>query len=182
MEIIDEKIIVDLSEQDDFLPFYGNIEETFSTIEEILDENGLSNKKLQILENISNVLDYLAGIGNVHEKLVFDTAQLYLMQKYVNLDSKLLKKYFSKYAVAGAKVLSEGFENTKKYIEQIFENRDFLYLSKIKIADYIFEAAELSKENKLANSVLLDEIQYVIDKYGSNSQQGLMNKLKSIVE
>ena len=180
MDILNENITLDLTQEDDLLPFVGNIKDSFRIIERVLDENKLSSQKLDILKNITYVIDYLAEHGNVQEQLVFDTAQLYVFNKHTQADLNLTKDLFGKYAVEGAFVLSYQNENRTEYLKRIFENNDFLYLGKIKLADYIFELNLANSLNK-KNNDLINEIKYVIEKYEDRMQKGLLNELKSLI-
>ena len=70
--------------------------------------------------------------------------------------------------------------NKTEYLKRIFENNDFLYLGKIKLADYIFELNLANSLNK-KNNDLINEIKYVIEKYEDRMQKGLLNELKSLI-
>ena len=181
MEFIDEKVIVDFNDYDNLLPFMGDLKQSFSKIEEIIDKNGFSKDKLSILKNIVEVVDYLAEFGNVHEQLVFDTAQVYILFKFTALEIEKVEKYFSKYVLLGAKIMVENFHNFDLYMKNVFDNDEFTYLSKIKIADYIFELKSYKAKADMKKSMFYKQAQVIIDKFGDMSQKGLMNELKAIV-
>lgn len=181
MEFIDENIVVDFNDYDILLPFAGDLNRSFEKIEEIIDNNGFSGNKLLILRNIVEVVDYLAEQGNVQEQLVFDTAQLYIMLKYTAMEISKVQNYFGKYVVEGSKLMVENFENFELYMKNIFENSEFLYLSKIKIADYIFELKQFKSKSDMKKSVYYSQAQEILKKYGDVLQKGLINELKGVI-
>lgn len=175
MEIFEDNTIVDFDDYDIELPFAGNLKDSFLKIEEIIRVNKIENLKMQILKNIVGVVDCLATFGNVHEQIVFDTAQIYVLMKYTAINESKIKGYFGDISIAGAKIMVENFENFEVYLKNIFENEEYRYLAKIKIADYIFEINQ-----KTNNTILKKQAREIIKRYGDKSQKGLINKLKEI--
>lgn len=182
MEIVDENIVVDFSEEDDLLPFSGNIKDSFYKIEHILDENNLSSSKLLVLKNTMEVVDYLVGLGNVQEQLVIDTALVYILLKHVDVNEKILVDYFNKFVISGAFDMVKNIDNFEFNSKLVFENRDHLYLSKIKVADYIFELKSFDNENDMRKSSIYRQVKIIIERYRTNLQKDLLNELLSIVE
>lgn len=180
MELFDENSNYDFSEGYADLPFVGNFEKSYLKIEKLLNEHNEEKNKLKVLKNIIEVINLLMDIGNGYEELLLDTAQLYILLKHTGLDVNNVNKYFDKYAIAGSKILSEKSFDREEYINSIFENKEYMYLGKIKIADYIFELQEFGKKN-LKDNGKLDEIKMVISKYEEKSHKDLMTKLKKMV-
>ena len=180
MELFDENSNFDFSEGYVDFPFAGDIETSYLKIEKLIDEHNLKQTKLNVLKNIMDVIDLLTGLGNGYEELLLDTAQLYILSKLTKIDLNSANKYFDKYAIEGAKILSNKILDKNEYIESVFENKEYRYLGKIKIADYIFELKEFGK-NKLKSLDKFDEIKLVVSKYENKSQKDLMKKLKEMV-
>lgn len=180
MELFDDVSNVDFSSDYFDLPFAGDIEASFDKIENLLKNERLENLKLAVLKNAAEVIELLTGFGNAYEELVLDTAQLYILAKLTKLNLDKAATYFDKYAIEGAKILANNTLLEEEYIKSVFENREYRYLAKIKIADYIFEIKENGKQ-RCKQSGKLDEIKKIINLYGEKSQKDLMKYLKEII-
>jgi len=181
LEILNNDTILFLNEENIDLPFAGSIDETFNELLRILDANKLVSKKTDVLKNTSSVLDLLAGVGNTHEKEVLDAAQAYILIKHTKLKTDVLNDYFGKYSIEAAKVLSQNHSQPSEYFEAIFENNECPYVSKIKLADYIYEIKTQKEKLGSIEPKLIEEINYVISNYENKAQKGLMQLVKSLV-
>ncbi len=157
-------------EFDDF-PFLGNSSQTFLSVQEILKNINFAGADL-VLENISVVLGILAEVGNVQESLVFDTAQCYVLAKYAGLDAAKQNKNFGKHAIFAAQILLK----TSNLVE-IFENENYAFVSKIKMADLIFEILK-----KVNFDQAKQEAEFVVKNYDQKTQKDLMQMLKSVAK
>ena len=182
MEILNNNSVVELGEDYVELPFAGSVEESFNFVQAILDENNLSNLKLKVLENISNVVDILVEHGNVHENLVLDTAQLFIMAKHSGINLDCAKDFFGKHSIAAAKLILNDFHTIEKNIKYLFENEDYPFIAKIKIADIIFELKNLKTKSARKNHLAFKEAEFILATYEQNFQKGLINQLKLIIE
>ncbi len=180
LEILNNDTILFLNEENIDLPFIGNIDETFNELLRVLDINKMAEKKADVLKNTSSVIEMLVGIGNTHEKEVLDAAQAYILLKHTRLNDDVLKDYFGKYSIDAAKVLINSYSQPSEYYKAIFENDEFPYVSKIKLADYIYEINSQKETLKNIDTNLFEEINYVISNYENKTQKGLMQLLKSL--
>lgn len=181
MEIINN--INDLTLNDEYIdvPFSGSIEESFNLIQMILEQNKKSDLKLAILDNISHVIDLLAGIGNTQESIVFDTAQLYILSKHSNINLNKAVRYFDEYSINGAKILSETRTEFDKKINMIFANNEYPYLGKIKMADLIYELMKIRNDINYKNHKAYDDAKQIILKFENKTQKDLLNALKALI-
>jgi len=179
MEVLNDNSFVDFNEEDIEIPFSGNIEASFLNVQKVLEENNQGKLKLEVLKSISSILNYLAEYGNVHENLVFETAQLYVLIKHSKLDLIKAEKYFAKFALEACADLIKKEKDIDEYITNIFENKKFTFISKIKIAELIYE---LENQKIKAENEFYKEAVCVLSKYAQNSQKDLIEKLSFIIK
>lgn len=163
------------------MPFTGNWKETYYFAKNYIKDN--FNKKLSsaMVDNIRAVLYYLVHNGNAYEDLVLNTAILYLLVKKTGYDINLIQKNYDKFTYEGVKLLLD--RENPDYLKNTFENDDFAYLNKIKLAEYI------ASLNKLTNSKDVFEktrkkklIEHVIKTFDGKTHKGLMTLLKQTLK
>lgn len=150
-------------------PFLKTWKKTFKVIEQSLKDFGDEEKKDQILGKITNIINLLVRFGDTEEDLVLETAQLYIFVKEAGLDVEILRQSYSKFVIDGVCCLCQTeLENIKK---QVFENENYKYLGKIKIAEYLVELVSNASKGKLI------EVDEIIKLYKNKSNKKLMNML-----
>lgn len=180
MNIFENLQNINFTENDDYMFCIGDVQESFEHIEKIISKNKKDNLKYDILKNMSSVIGDLVYKGSVYERLVLDTAQLYILKKISNIEINNLKEDFGEYAIMGAEILSDF--SSKDYLKNVFENKQFLYLSKIKIADYIFELKQFESKEKMIESEVFKEVLFIKEKYGKFIKKELMNELSILLD
>ena len=174
MDFIENNIFVNFDEYDNDLPFAGNLKDTFYKIEEIIDANRCEKNKLSVLKNIADVVDCLIDVGNVQERIVLDTAQLYVLIKHTGIDEEKIKSYFGNHVIDGAKLMLKNFNDIAINLRNIFENEKYLYLSKIKIADIIVELKAYQSYEEMEANIILEKFNHL-------SHKQLISKLSEII-
>ena len=146
MELENIQGFVNAVEEWETSPFSKNWKKTFEQIEQTLEGGVPENVKAKLISRIERMIDLLVRVGETYEDIVINTSQLYLFVKELNLNVRDFESFYSKYVIWGAELLSNGS------LKEIFENKDMLYLEKIKLAEYIVllqdgeTVAEISKE------------------------------------
>ena len=146
MELENIQGFVNAVEEWETLPFSKNWKKTFEQIEQTLEGGVPENVRAKLISRIERMIDLLVRVGETYEDIVINTAQLYLFVKEMNLNVRDFESFYSKYVILGVELLAKGS------LKEIFENKDMLYLEKIKLAEYIVllqdgeTVAELSKE------------------------------------
>lgn len=182
MEIFNDNTIIMLNEEYEQMPFAGNINDSFNLIQMILEDKNQSCKKQQIIENSSYIINLLAGIGNVQEMLVFDTALLFILAKYSNISLNNAKDYFGKFSIESAEALLKTYDNINDYLKSIFENEVYPYIGKIKLADTIYELKKFKSKANMKNSNVYKEAKNIVDTYSNYTHKKLIDELKLIIE
>ena len=95
------------------------------------------------------------------------------------MDLAKAEKYFAKFALDACAYLIKNSKDIEEYITNIFENQKFAFISKIKIADLIYE---LENKKIKAENEFYKQAVYVLSKYAQNSQKDLIEKLSSIIK
>lgn len=162
------------------LSFTKEWKNTYSFVEDYLNENLTKKLAEKIMEDIKAVIYVLVHDGNGCEDIVLKTALLYLFCKKTGNDISRLADNFSPYVINGASLLLD--KNNSNYLDNIFDNEEFAYLNKIKLAEYISVIKSLkSKKDKEALDKKIATAKYVIKKYENKTHKGLMAILKSLV-
>lgn len=168
---IDAEIDVSVSEE---LPFSKNWNQTYRAIEMTIAETYPAAKKEKILQKVANIINVLARYGTTYEDIVLDTAQLLIFVKETKLDVGELESAYGKVIVEAVKLLNQELDTAEK-LKSVFENHQFAFIGKIKLAEYLVELAELD-EKKIPEN-LKKEVLSVIKKYKERSHKGLMKLL-----
>lgn len=153
------------------MPFHFNVDGLFEKVLSLLAENGENDKQKEIIENSSAVFDMLSSIGNTYEGEVFEAALIYILLKYCNLPVERLKKEFNSYSINAALII----KNEK--IDDVFKNKEYPYISKIVIADLVFEIGKEPNDETLQKLA-----RNIITEYKQTTQKGLMKKLIAILD
>lgn len=172
IDIINQTTNLMIGEEFIDLPFSSNIDELFSRVLEILAKNNYQNKQDLIIKNTSAVLNLLINNGNTYESEVLETAMIYIVNKYCDIKIDEFKELFNNFSLAAAMELNKFNGNLKV----VFENDEYPYISKIKIADLIFELKENPKDKNIKSLS-----KSIIDEYKERTQKGLMNLLISML-
>ena len=152
-EIYDDNIIT---------PFSENWHNTIKVIENLLE--GDKNKNT-ILQEIYDVVIALVKDGHTHEDLVLETAEWYILLKNANLKLSHLKSSLDINVYNGVNIL------LNNSIHEICKNTEYLYLDKIKLAEFI-----VLLQNYHITPDLLNDIDFLITNY-PKIYKNLMSKL-----
>ena len=169
--LTDEVDVFDVSENEDF-PFAKTWKKTYEAIEGALNDFGKSDEKERILNKVSHIVNVLVRFGTTYEDLVLETAEVYVFSKEANLNAEDFEKTFGRYVVDGIKALNQPLNSHAK-MKEVFDNKEFRYLGKIKIAEYLVDLVL----NDSVSKEYLDEIDDVIKVYGNRVHRKLMKML-----
>lgn len=174
-DILDANIpIFEANENDSFSAING-WKITFETIKRTLIDVVDAGECERIVNKIYKVIDILVREASTYEDLVINIAQIYLFVKNTNLDSKMLEKVYGKKFIDAVNVLNNNLTG-KAYLKAIFENKQYKFLGKIKLAELI----EIITSNKQVSKETLSEIDEIIASYQDNANQKLMKILKEL--
>ena len=166
MELENIQGFVDAIEEWETLPFSKSWKKTFERIEQTLEGGVPETIKNQLLNKIERMVELLVRVGETYEDIVINTSQLYLFSKEMKLNVYDFENFYSKYVIEGTNLLINGS------LKEIFENKDMLYLEKIKLVDYIVEL-----ESGKTSPQLLSEIDAVVKNYKSILNDELLEVL-----
>lgn len=167
-EIQDAGIEVFDAELDKVLTFPTTWKKTFKIIEKSLDDFCDDAKKTFILNKIINIIGLLVSYGGTEENIVLETAQLYILINESDAGFENLTQTYSKHIIESVRCLCQ--KELSQIKEQVFENKNYRYLSKIKVAEYLFELVSNDKSH-------LFEIDEIIKNYKGRCNKKLMNML-----
>lgn len=162
------------------LSFTKEWKNTYTFVEDYLNENLSKKLAEKIMSDIKAVIYVLVHDGNGCEDIVLKTALLYLFCKKTGSDIKRLADNFSRYVITGASILLD--KNNPDYLETIFNNDEYTYLNKIKLAEYIavIKSLKEKKDTETLNKKL-ETAKYIVKKYENQTHKGLMSLLKSLI-
>ena len=163
-------VAVDIS-QTEGVDSVGRWKRTFRTIEATLKDICEPEVCEKILDKMASAVSALATYGDTNEDLVLEIAQLYIFSKEANVDAETFENAFGTKVVQAINLLNQDLDSNDK-LNLIFENHEFAFLNKIKLAEYI---ADLAINNYSEEEI--DEIDLVIKNFEGRTQKGLMKKL-----
>lgn len=170
--LTEEVDVFDVSENENF-PFAKTWKKTYEAIEWSLNGFGEPDEKERILRKVSHIVNVLVRFGTTYEDLVLETAEVYVFSKEANLNAEDFEKSYGKYVVEGIKALNQPL-STKAKMKEVFENKEYKYLGKIKIAEYLVDLVL----NESISNEYLKEIDDVIKVYENRVHKNLMKMLK----
>lgn len=181
---MEESVLTNAVSYDDSwlsMPFAENWKETYDFAKKHIEDN--FNKKLasHMVDDIKAVLYYLVHDGNAYEDMVLNTAVLYLLVKKTGYNINLIEKDYDKFTYEGIKLLLD--RENPDYLKNIFENDDFAYLNKIKLAEYIATLNKLSNSEDVVEKTRKKKlIEHVIKTFNGKTHRGLMALLKQTLK
>ncbi|MBQ9792818.1 MAG: hypothetical protein IJW32_03665 [Clostridia bacterium] len=181
---MEEKVLTNAVSYDDSwlsMPFTGNWKETYYFAKNNIKDN--FNKKLasHIVDDIKAVLYHLVHDGNTYEDMVLNTAVLYLLVKKTGYDINLIQKKYDKFTYEGVKLLLD--RENPDYLKNTFENDDFAYLNKIKLAEYIASLNKLTNSKDVVEKTRKKKlVEYVVKTFEGKTHRGLMTLLKQTLK
>lgn len=154
----------------EFMPFAKTWRKTFECIEACFDAEKVNEEtKDKVLTKIVKIVKILVEDGDTYEDIVINTAQLYIFAKEFNFSSDDISSLGGRFVAEGVKTL------LTNDIKAIFENKDMLYLGKIKIAELVVKFVDdsLSEFEKT-------QIENILNFCEGKTHKGLFCKLKQL--
>lgn len=148
---------------------------TFETIKRTLTDVCNEQESERVINKIYKVIEILIREASTYEDLVINIAQIYLFVKETNLDLQMLKKIYGEKFIDAVNVLNNNFDK-KAHLKAIFENEEYKFLGKIKLAELI---EEMISSKQIEKETLL-EIDEIIKLYQNNANQKLIKILKEL--
>ena len=149
----------------------GRWKRTYRTIEATLKDIDEPETNEIILNKIASMINVLVRYGDATEDLVLEIAQLYIFSKEANIEPETFETSFGHKVVEAIKLLNQNL-TSKASQESVFENRDFVFLYKVKLAEYISDLIMANYTDEL-----IEEIDLIIKNFEGKTQKGLMKKL-----
>ncbi|MBQ3047526.1 MAG: hypothetical protein IJD48_00735 [Clostridia bacterium] len=168
--MLEENILLNSSEDITF-PFTNEWKNVYNFVVKTITEANESH----LIKMLDDFLDVLIKHGDAQEDIVLKTAMLYFVAKNSSVDYTKLQQKYSSAVNEGVNCLLKS--NTNADLENIFANKKYAYLGKIKLADYI-TILNTNKNGELINKIkIVAQVNNIIKNYKNKTHKKLINIL-----
>ena len=172
MSIFKKDNLLDFGE-DFVLPFTNEWKKTYGYAMRKIEES--SKNFEQVKFQLDSVLNVIIKDGQVYEDVVLKTTILYFLAKNNFVDVEELKQNYSEIILENIEILLNDSNN--KALDEIFLNKKYAYLNKIKLAELI-ALLNNTDNNKIINKIkLLTQVNTIIKNYKAKTHKKLMTML-----
>ena len=172
MNMFSKDILLDFDE-DIVLPFTNEWKKTYSFVVEKIEEYEKDSKEL--LTKLNKTLNTIIKNGEAYEDIVLKATMLYFLVKNTPESIEELEKAFSPTVIKNVKILLN--DNSSKELDEIFLNKSYAYLNKIKLVEYIYMLKNIKNEDLVNKMKVLAKVDNVIKNYKTKTHKKLMNIL-----
>ena len=172
MSTFSKDILLDFDE-DIVLPFTNEWKKTYSFVAKKIEEYGKDSKELLI--KLNKTLNTIIKNGEAYEDIVLKATMLYFLVKNTPENIEDLEKEFSPTVITNIKILLN--DNNNKELDEIFLNKNYAYLNKIKLVEYIYMLKNIKNQELVHKVKVLAKVDNVIKNYKTKTHKKLMNLL-----
>lgn len=172
MSTINKDILLDFDE-DIVLPFTNEWKKTYSFVTKKIEEFGKDSK--QLVSKLNKMLNTIIKNGEAYEDIVLKATMLYFLVKNTSYNIEDLATEYSQTILNNIKILLN--DNNSKELDDIFLNKSYAYLNKIKLVEYIYMLKDIKNEELINQVKVLAKIDNVIKNYQTKTHKKLMNLL-----
>ena len=171
MSIFKKDVLLDFDD-DIVLPFTNEWKTVYNFVVKKIRENSANASALE--NDLNENIEIIIKDGEGYEDIVLKTAMLYFLVKNTNFDMQELEQNYSQSVINGVKLLHN--DNNIKGLDDIFLNKQYAYLNKIKLAEYIVMLKQLN--HQIVDKIkALAKVDNVIKNYKTKTHKKLMGLL-----
>ena len=172
MSINNKDILLDFDE-DIVLPFTNEWKKTYSFVVRKIEEHEKDCK--QLISKLNKMLNTIIKNGEAYEDIVLKVTMLYFLVKNTAENIEDLEKEYSSTIITNIKILLD--DSSSKELDEIFLNKNYAYLNKIKLVEFIYMLKEINNEELVNKVKILAKIDNVIKNYKTKTHKKLMKIL-----
>jgi len=170
MSILEKNILL-TSDEDIVLPFTVEWKNVYNFVVKKINET----KTTHLIDLLDEFLTILIKDGDTQEDIVLKTAMLYFAARNTHIEMQEIEQKYSQLIVDGVNILLNDSSNTQ--LDNIFINKKYGYLGKIKLAEYITTLNNLKNKELVEKIKYIAQVENIFKRYKGKTHKKLLNIL-----